>query len=229
MEYFNPGDKDGLRELLDNREDYLQLLLVLIRDHDTFGVLSTGEASYPILLRAANSLGYKNEDAARVISAIMWVNLADMAGTPGLEVNNQDITNIVYDWQWFMKALEESQPEKSLEEVVIKKACMEELVVERICRLLLELSSSIPRRLAELQAQASGEVMVKQLVRKQLQTVFPTTKPREEFALQFTHICKLDYGKRFFENLVQYCEERRYLGIIVVMRNRSQSGLRHPD
>src|SRR3972149_2030170 len=83
MEYFNPGDKDGLRELLDNREDYLQLLLVLIRDHDQFGVLSTGEASYPILLRAANSLGYKNEDAARVISASRRLNLADMAGRPG--------------------------------------------------------------------------------------------------------------------------------------------------
>src|SRR3972149_2959110 len=66
-----------------NLDDYLQLLLVLIRDHDQFGVLSTGEASYPILLRAANSLGYKNEDAARVISASRRLNLADMAGRPG--------------------------------------------------------------------------------------------------------------------------------------------------
>jgi hypothetical protein len=209
MEYLNPSEKESLINLLGNREDYLQLLLILIRDHDEFGVLSTGEASYPILLRAANSLGYKTEDSARVISSIMWLNLADMVGTPNLDINKEDLSKTIYDWKWFMERLEEASSEKRLEDIVIQKASMEELVVERICRLLLEASRSIPKRHAELQKESSGVPMVHQLVRKQLQTVYPTTKPREEFAFQFTHICKLDYGKRFFEKLVEYYENQK--------------------
>ena len=39
-----------------------------------------------------------------------------------------------------------------------------------------------------------------------LQTVFGSDNTVREFALHFTHICKLDYGKRFFRGLIDHCD-----------------------
>jgi hypothetical protein len=50
------------------------------------------------------------------------------------------------------------------------------------------------------------KLVVSQLVRNQLETVYATQIPRRDFCIQFTHLCKMDYGKRFFNLLVEYCE-----------------------
>jgi len=210
MEYLNPGEKDDLRALLGGREDYRQLLMIMIRDHDEFGVLSTGEASYPILLRAANSLGNNVDDQRQILSAVMWLNLADMAGTDGLELTIDDIKKTISDWRWFLDALEPPKPPEArkerLDEFVIKAASQEDLVEQRICRLLLEASREVPRRYDELRKPSNKGLMVSHLVRELIRTVYPTDIPRQNFASDFTRICKLDYGKRFFASVVEYFE-----------------------
>jgi hypothetical protein len=192
----------------------------MIRDHDEFGVLSTGEASYPILLRPANSLGDDPFDQKRIISAIMWLNLADIAGTPGIELIPYDLHKVLNDLEWFLNALDHcSDGKEQLDRYVIKEASKERLVVRRISRLLLEASRDVPSRLAELRKPSPHEYigsdmkktgmeewMVHRLVRQQLETVYSTQIPRRIFAREFTHICKMDYGKRFFKSLVEYCE-----------------------
>jgi hypothetical protein len=221
MEYLDQAHRDALRKLLGQREDYLQLLLIMIRDHDEFGVLSTGEASYPILLRPVNSLGDDKFDQKRIISAIMWLNLADMAGTRGLVLTADDLRKVLDDWQWFMQAVDLcSKRKQSLNRYVIHEASNEKKAIIRICRLLLESSRDCPERLREFRKpivpgkiRRQGGVIpiehmnVFQLVRKQLETVYATSIPRQEFVTQFTHICKLDYGKRFFSSLVKYYED----------------------
>ena len=220
LEYLKPEDKKALRSLLGEREDYLQLLLIMVRDHDEFGVLSTGEASYPILLRPAHSLGHSIYDQKRIISAIMWLNLADMADTPGIELNAYDLQKVLNDLDWFLKALDYcSDGRERLDHYVIKEASRERHVVRRISRLLLESCRHVPARLAELRQptpleyvgsdmRSTGmeEWLVHRLVRQQLETVYSTQIPRRNFAREFTHICKLDYGKRFFNALAEYCE-----------------------
>jgi hypothetical protein len=207
LEYIDPNQKDALRSLVGGRDDYLQLLMILIRDHDQFGVLCTGEASYPILLRAATSLGSNPDDQKRIISAMMWLNLADMAGTPGLELQSDDVDKLVNDWKWTIETLDTSiEKGLSFDAFVIEKASSEDLVERRICRLLLESSRNAPKRLEELTRRVSNEPFVTQLVRNQLRTVYPTRIPRQQFCSQYTHVCKLDYGKRFFSALVEYCE-----------------------
>jgi hypothetical protein len=220
LEYLRPEDKKTLRSLLGEREDYLQLLLIMVRDHDEFGVLSTGEASYPILLRPAHSLGHSLFDQKRIISAIMWLNLADMAGTPGIDLFSYDLHKVLNDLEWFLNALDHcSDGKERLDHYVIKEASKERHVVRRISRLLLEASRDIPSRIAELRQPSpleyvgsdlrqtgQEEWMVHRLVRQQLETVYSTQIPRRNFAREFTHICKLDYGKRFFKSLAEYCE-----------------------
>ncbi len=242
LEYLNIRDREALRSLLGNREDYLQLLLIMVRDHDVFGDLSTGEASYPVLLRAANSLGNDLYSQSQIISAMMWLNLSDVAGTPGIELNSEDLNKLIYDWHWFLKALEDCCREnEQLDNYVIRRASEEKMVIRRISRLLLESSRDVPRRRAEFRqpqdpdkqnngmrdhwnelrlgryraANRGDEIeipdqletlIVTQWVQNQLEKVYPTQIPRRDFCIQFTHVCKLDYAKRFFQSMVEYCE-----------------------
>jgi hypothetical protein len=217
LEYLNPGEKDDLRSLLGDREDYLQLLMIMIRDHDEFGVLSTGEASYPILLRAIKSLGNNADDQKQIISAIMWLNLADMAGTASLVVTADDLKKFIHDWEWLLNVIDVCHQKKErLDDYLIREASDEDLVQERITRLLLEACRGVPRRDEELRKKLRPD-QVSAKVRKAISTVYPTDNPNRSFASELTHICKLDYGKRFFTSLVEYYEgppvsgEKRFL------------------
>ncbi len=207
LEYLNQDDKAKLLALLDNRQDYLELLLIMVRDHDEFGVLCTGEASYPILLNATTSLRNVDEDKKRIISSIMWLNLADIAGTGTNLLADRTVRNIIDDWQWYIDALEKCKP-RTLEEYVIKEASSEDMVIKRISRLLVEASRNFPDRYNELTEPSPHGLYVHQLVRNQLRRVYTTHNQRQEFASEFTHVCKLDYSKRFFDRLIEYCEGR---------------------
>lgn len=215
-QHIKPGDREELRKLFDSEDD-VRLLMIIIRDHDQFGVLSTGEASMPILLGTINS-GESYDDRKRIISALMLFNLADIAGT--IDMDGEATDRLLGDWQWFMGALE--QCEKSgtrLDEYLVGMASRirkaerapweAELqkshpnlgipsVSERVRRLLMEASRRHPQRREEINDE--------QLIVNCLQTVFGSENSMREFAHQFAYICKLDYGKRFFEALIQHCE-----------------------
>ncbi|HSB00861.1 MAG TPA: hypothetical protein VLE49_09435 [Anaerolineales bacterium] len=229
MEYIDPREKDKLRSLLGSNEDSLQLLLIMIRDHDQFGVLSTGEASYPILLRAANSVGNDPDDKKKILSALMWLNLADMAGTPGLVLNPDDLRKVFEDWKWLCHAIDKChQDGVRLDDHVIKEASLEDQVVERITRLLLEACRGIPLRDKELRQTSSREQVLAK-VRNAIHTVYPTDIPRSEFASELTHICKLDYGKRFFASLVEYYEGPRVSGEKRILKKWSKEYVKTED
>ena len=66
--------------------------------------LSTGEASFPILLGAANS-GHGPDAQKRIISALMLCNLADMVAVARLNLDGEATDRPLYDWQWFLGAL----------------------------------------------------------------------------------------------------------------------------
>jgi hypothetical protein len=207
MEYLKPADKAQLLGLLNERQDYLELLLVMVRDHDEFGVLCTGEASYPILLNATTSLSNLDADKRKIISSIMWLNLADIVGTLYDELTIGTVNDIIDDWKWYTDALDLcKKKEQTLEEYVIKESSSEDMVVKRISRLLIEASRPFPDRYNELTQPNPHGAYVNQLVRNQLRRVYTTHNLRQVFASEFAHVCKLDYGKRFFTRLIEYCE-----------------------
>lgn len=198
VQHIDPAQKEALRQLLLNEDDYFQLLMVIIRDHDQFGVIATGEASYPILLRAARSMGDELVTRKQVISALMLFNLADMAG--GIfDVDGEAVDKIIDDWRWTLKALTDcSQTKRRLDDYMITEASRVGHTYKRVQRLLAESSRNWPARRRELNDL--------QFVRGQFYAVFGSETAIQEFATQFTRICKLDYGKRFFVALMKYCE-----------------------
>jgi len=214
VQYVDPEQREQLRELLLGNEDYLQLVTIIIRDHDHFGVLNTGEASYPILLRAAHSLlrgtlhdDQRAEDQKRIISALVICTLADMAGT--FKVDGETVDKLLRDWRWFCEAIDYcAKNREHLDDYVIKEASSIALVQERIRRLLQEASREWDVRRRSLNNMV--------LINDAFATVFATSTTQDEFALQFTHICKLDYGKRFFVRLIDYCEREHKDDIDVI-------------
>ena len=206
LEYDNSQEKNDLRTLLGNREDYFRLLMIMLRDHDEFGTLATGEASYPVLLRAATSLGKQPDIQKQILSALMWLNLADIAGTTNFKIISADVRKVYDDWTWMSQAIDHcARNSLRLDDYVIREASQEDKVVERISRLLQEASRGIGYRHEEFRVKNTSE-KVRTMVHDGLKTVYPTDIPRREFAWHFTHLCKLDYGKRFFSKLVEYYE-----------------------
>jgi len=208
LDYLDTVEKNALLVLLNNDEDLLQLLLEIVQCHDQFGVLSTGEASFPILLNAISSWSNSCDLQKRAVLSIMWVNMADMAGVIGLKILDQDLIKVMKDGKWYLNVLDTySETKEHLTAQIIRLAAEEERVITRIERLVIESARSSPRyiRLSE-RNKKTNETKAHELVRNQLKTVFPTAVPRREFAYQFTHVCKMDYAKRFFERLIDYCD-----------------------
>jgi hypothetical protein len=213
MEYLDSDAKEQLLTLLGHREDYLELLLVMVRDHDEFGVLCTGEASYAILLNATTSLRNVDEDKRRILASIMWLNLADIAGTPKVVLTYSTVKKIYDDFIWYLEAIKNCKTKgQTLEEHVIKESGNEDVVVERISRLLIESSRNYEDRFNELTKTSPHGLYVHQLVRNQLRRVYTTHNLRQEFASEFAHVCKMDYCKRFIEALIGYCEGSKEKG-----------------
>jgi hypothetical protein len=177
MEFLDPDQRTHLAELLQGAgkwaRQYLQTLLIMIRDHDRFGTLSTGEASYPILLQSADSAGYDPKEQLRVVSALMMCNLPDMAGI--FPLDGVTVGMVVDDWEWFRSALDKHiRTGKNLDRLVIETASEERFVIRRIHRLLTEASRKWPERRSELDD--------KELIRHALNTVFPTAGTKVSFA-----------------------------------------------
>ena len=214
-QYIKPEDRDKLRELFGDEDD-VRLLMAIIRDHDQFGILSTGEASIPILQSAIN-FGASQDDRKRILSALAMCNLADMVGT--FDVDGEATDRLLGDWRWFMGALDHcTDTGDRLDEYLVHQASRIRSatqtpweaklltnypyvaipnVTERVRRLLMEASRQLPTRRKEFNDE--------QLIATCLQTVFGSENGMREFAHQFTYVCKLDYGKRFFQEMINYC------------------------
>lgn len=206
VKYMYPEETQDFAHLLSSNNDFLQIVMAVIRHHDEFGVISTGEASKPILVRAT---GYPNLPAAeskRLISALMVCSLADMVGT--FEVDGDATDTLIKDWQWYLDALDTCERERRpFDEYVANVACERGQVVERIRRLLLQSSRRHTNTYEKLHSLESGVLTGR--LNEAVDTVFGTAAAVDEFAYTFTHICKLDYGKRFFEQLIGYGESNK--------------------
>ncbi|HWQ46919.1 MAG TPA: hypothetical protein VN376_08635 [Longilinea sp.] len=224
LEYLDPDEKHALCVLLNNDEDRLQLLIEMIQCHDQFGVLSTGEASYPILLNAISSWSNSPDLQKRAILSIMWLNIADMAGVPGFTIQDRDVAKVLDDLQWYMEAMVTcTNTKERLSEHIIQLTAEEERAIIRIERLLIESARSSQRcdRLSERNLK-TNETRAHELVRNQLKTVYPTAIPRRDFAYQFTHVCKMDYAKRFFECLIDYCDGPASKKCLLILRSETE-------
>jgi hypothetical protein len=182
----------------------------LIRDHDKFGVISTGEASYVIL---SSLLHYGRTDAATSLAQLRdtWLlNLADIGGTlpaqpaqselprlpkllQTLKLRQDKFNALTADW----KVVYETTSGKTFSSALegLRQASeTPEFTVTRIRRLLLERSAVWG---------ALAGYFTEDLVQEALETHFA---PRDllSFCRELGMVAKLDYALQFWNELADY-------------------------
>jgi hypothetical protein len=190
-----PEERDKLQLLLTRTE--FRTLLTIIRDHDKFGVLSSGEASLPLLASITNLMQEEVKIQEQRLTGLMLVSLADMSAS--FPLTSCVAGTVMRDWSRFIKALENAWGDRGrLLPHVVQEARQYESTVERIRRLLLTVSRDDSGRWPTIDD--------KELISDILKTTF--TNRIDVFCEDFALVAKLDYSLRFFRLVVQECRLR---------------------
>lgn len=190
-----PDERAKLQLLLTRTE--FRTLLTIIRDHDKFGVLSSGEASLPLLASITNLMQEEVKIQEQRLTALMLVSLADMSAS--FPLTSCVAGTVMRDWSRFIKALENAWGDRGrLLPYVVQEARQYESTVERIRRLLLTVSRDDSGRWPTIDD--------KELISDILKTTF--TNRIDVFCEDFALVAKLDYSLRFFRLVVQECRLR---------------------
>ncbi|MCP4218467.1 MAG: hypothetical protein GY765_27785, partial [bacterium] len=196
---------ESLFDTFKDRQDFWSIL----RHHDIYGCLCTGEASIPAL---ADIIGWtyseqetaNNKSTMAYLSHLLWLNISDthaalidiLGG-----ITTVEIVRYLKDWQTFYNILMENNAPRNLKrnhlkEQFIEIAGMPERTIERITRIVATCYRKEMRLIAP-------EDEIKSLVEKELCDLHGTRLAG--FSYKFAHFCKIDYGLRFFYLLMQMC------------------------
>lgn len=190
-----PAERTKLQELLTRTE--LRTLLTIIRDHDKFGVLSTGEASLPLLASITNLMQEDVKVQEQRLTALMLVSLADMSAS--FPLRSCVAETVMRDWNGFIKALENAWGDRGrLLPQVLKEAQQYESTVERIGRLVREASRDPVGQWPEINDA--------ELISDVLKTTFMNRI--DVFCQDFALVAKLDYSLRFFRLVIKECRRQ---------------------
>lgn len=190
-----PAERAKLREMLTRTE--MRTLLTIIRDHDKFGVLSTGEASLPLLASITNLMQEDVKIQEQRLTALMLVSLADMSAS--FPLRSCVAETVMRDWGRFIKTLENAWGDRGrLLPQVLKEAQQYENTVERIGRLVREASRDPVGQWAEINDL--------ELISDVLKTTFMNRI--DVFCQDFALVAKLDYSLRFFRLVVKECRRQ---------------------
>lgn len=190
-----PDERIKLQTMLTRSE--LRTLLTIIRDHDKFGVLSSGEASLPLLASTTHLMQEEVKIQEQRLTALMLVSLADMVAS--FPLDSCIAGTVMRDWSRFTRALENAWGDRGrLLPHVVQEARQYESTVERIRRLLMTISRDDSGQWPEIDD--------KELISDILKTTF--TNRIDVFCEDFALVAKLDYSLRFFRQVVQECRRR---------------------
>ena len=185
----------------------------VLKHHDIFGCLCTGEASLPAL---ADIVGWTATDelqtryvssAAARISFLLWLNIADvnavLANVPSLRgITTVEAQRYLTDWLELKNFLimEDGNPRPVQREEFKTWALEKESHAERTIRRITRLVATCYRK-AFGGIDPSKEMEIQILVEEELQALHG---PRfERFCFRFARFCKLDYALRFFDLLLE--------------------------
>lgn len=195
MTIIEQAEAEKLRKILG--DGAFRILCEMIRFHDLFGVISTGEASALVLLDA---LPFRSTDVLEqqaLLGLLLLLNLADIGGT----VDNYPPSKallLIEDWERLAKLIEDTKGDR--QEFTRQLMFQEQNpknAIGRIQRLLLVRAPSLNYSNA-----FSSSVELEQLLRIILGPSF------NEFCSNFALICKFDYALRFIDNIGQYASSK---------------------
>lgn len=222
--YLFPPQNDRLADLVGDRKIH-ELLLSLIRDHDKFGILSTGEASLPVIADLLNPALKATRCYQVAIVALMLLNLADMADSAAGGLGPLQTSFVVEDTQLLLRHLEHTGGSwAEFTESLVAEEAQPGRVTGRIAR-LVDTAYKIAERMQRDRAQQWQKRRRKppddlsytydaaywapipfprivNEVDKQLR-VFLIGGAYSRFCEDLAHFCKFDYGLYFFGEMAR--------------------------
>jgi hypothetical protein len=190
----------------------------VLRHHDTFGTLCTGESSYPAL--ADMVPWFQSKDVASSpfysplaqMSLLLWLNVADvnavLASIPTIRgISTVEAGRYLSDWKYIKDYFGEEEDQLSVnnrenfKRWAYQRAATAEMTIGRITRLI---ASSYKRIVGTISPEKEAHIAT--LTEEELQALHG---PRfERFCTRFARFCKVDYGLRFFYSLMAYAREK---------------------
>jgi len=215
MRDVNGNNRQAVEALFSNVGDRRCFWNVL-RHHDIFGTLCTGEASYPALVDMV--AWYPSKDVApspfhsplAQISLLLWLNIADvnasLAVIPAVRgISTVEAGRYLSDWNHFYGHFsEERQPlttnREDFKRWALQRAATAEMTIQRITRIV---ASCYKRIVGSISPEIEAQIAT--LMEEELQALHG---PRfERFCYRFARFCKIDYGLRFFYKLMDYARK----------------------
>jgi hypothetical protein len=191
-------EQAALRSMFRTELDHW-LFLHIVRFHDVFGVVSTGEGSLSALVDLIPMREMSEAQRLGILHLFLRINLADIAGT--VPVREAKITHMMSDLRRAAAAMPSggrgTLPTHGLafREALIEADASVGRAVVRIQRMLAEPG------LPEYQDPGLDIVIERALMAIQGSHV-------RQFANTFSHVCKLDYLLRFVRALEQNAKEQ---------------------
>lgn len=166
------------------------LFEAVVRFHDLFGVLSTGEGSLPVMVDLVKLTKTEPADAKELFSILMLFNLADLFGSVP-KVRSHKVDFFCTDLELLCKAIDEAGGRRSLFfETLRELAQGMDATIERLTRFLDE----------EAPEGYSGKP-----IRSSIVDAFrgATIGGMNSFCKNFALFCKLDYALAFKRTLMK--------------------------
>jgi hypothetical protein len=205
--------------LLEGRFEDKHNFWTLLSHHDTFGGLCTGECSLPAFSQMESWAGDPRSIAphrspAAVLSYLLLLNIADADSSmwgPPLELGGlrtveasryfadwRDVKSLLWDDQHRPYGQPKVLPRQAFKEALLKVAARPKNVIERLTRIV----TTSYRVKIKGNDFLLDETEVKKLVEDELEVLHGHRL--EVFCNLFTRFCKIDYGRRFFDVIMQH-------------------------
>ena len=170
----------------------------VIRFHDLFGVLSTGEGSLPVMVDLIRLTGTSVEDAQELFSVLMLLNLADLYGSVH-EIEPYKVEAFYQDWRLLCDTIKKAKGKRAeFFKLLLDTAQDVECTINRIKRLAKEETSDDWKRNIDEKV----EEILQGAVLGGLHT----------FCTNFALFCKLDYGLAFKRQIFE-CAKKENLDV----------------
>lgn len=216
MRDVNETTRRAVETLFDNVPDRRCFWNVL-RHHDAFGTLCTGEASFPALADLVAWFESKDvppspfHSPLSQMSLLLWLNIADvnavLAAIPGVRgISTVEAGRYLADWEDIQNHFGEEGKQRSatnredFRRWAFQRAATAEMTIGRIARLVASSYKRVAGRISP-----DTEALIATLTEEELQALHG---PRfERFCSRFARFCKVDYGLRFFYALMAHARK----------------------
>lgn len=187
-----PNETHDLESILG--KDSLEYLIKLVKYHEIFGTVSTGESSMPIFINLMPFMKHTSCDEIRqLFSMLLLMNMADMnaslkGGSTSSGINFKQAMSLINDWNTLDREIDSSKGARTafMKQLIENEATFER-AAKRLKRLLRETSPNLD----------IAKIYTLEMIEELITHNFRTEGSIFTFCNFYARFYRMDYLKRF--------------------------------